>query len=125
MTKNGSGEFVRLAVDGDLALAHGFEERGLGLRRRAVDFVGQDDVGEDGAGLEFEGTRALVVHVRAGDVRRQEVRVNWIRRKERSSAFAKERAVRVLPVPGTSSKQGRVRGRDARQHRFEERRRRR
>ena len=28
---------------------HGFEERGLGLGRRAVDLVGQDHVGENGA----------------------------------------------------------------------------
>ena len=32
---------------GDLVLLHGLQERGLGLGRRAVDLVGQDDVGED------------------------------------------------------------------------------
>ncbi len=37
------------AVDRDLILLHRLEQRGLRLRRRAVDLVGEDDVGEDRA----------------------------------------------------------------------------
>ena len=47
--EEGVGEGVGFLADGDLALLHGFEERGLDLRGGAVDFVGEDDVGEDGA----------------------------------------------------------------------------
>ena len=42
------------AADGDLALLHRFEQGGLRLGRRAVDLVGQDDVGEDRAVQELE-----------------------------------------------------------------------
>ena len=57
-TKNGSGSAMPLAADGDLLLLHRFEQRGLRLRRRAVDFVGQDDVGEDRPRQEPELARA-------------------------------------------------------------------
>src|SRR3712207_7824265 len=50
-----------------------FEEGRLGLRRRAVDLVGEDDVGEDGAGLELEGAGVLVVDGEADHVRGHQV----------------------------------------------------
>ena len=46
------GQLVGLALHGDAVLLHRFEQRRLRLRRRAVDFVGQHDVGEDRAGRE-------------------------------------------------------------------------
>ena len=45
---------MRVIVDGDLRFVHRFEQRGLRLRRGAIDFVGQHDVGEHRPGLEFE-----------------------------------------------------------------------
>jgi hypothetical protein len=56
--------------DGDLALFHGFEEGGLDFGGRAVDLVGEDEVVEDGAGLEAELTFAFgcVVDLRSDDV---------------------------------------------------------
>ena len=42
-------QHVRRAVDRDLPLGHDLEEGRLGLRRRAVDLVGEEDVGEDRA----------------------------------------------------------------------------
>jgi limonene-1,2-epoxide hydrolase len=48
-TKNGLVEVVALAADGDLVLLHRLEQGGLGLGRRAVDLVGEDDVREDRA----------------------------------------------------------------------------
>jgi hypothetical protein len=51
---------------------HRLEQRGLGLRRRAVDFVGEDDLREDGAGLEGElaaaGFGVFLDDLGAGDV---------------------------------------------------------
>ena len=38
-----------LVADGDLVFLHRFQQRALHLGRRAVDFVGQDEVGEDRA----------------------------------------------------------------------------
>ena len=66
-------QLVRVAVDGDAALLHALEEAGLGLRRGAVDLVDEDDVREDGPGMELEARLALVEDVRADDVRGQEV----------------------------------------------------
>ena len=43
-----------MRVDGDLALLHRLEQRGLRLGRRPVDLVGEDDVGEHAAGAELE-----------------------------------------------------------------------
>ena len=40
-------QVVGLLADGDLAFLHGLQQGGLRLGRRAVDLVGQEDVGED------------------------------------------------------------------------------
>jgi hypothetical protein len=65
------GQRVVLAPDGDLVLLHRLEQRGLGLGRRAVDLVGQDDVGEDRARTNLNSRRpvaGLLEHLGAGDV---------------------------------------------------------
>jgi hypothetical protein len=64
---------VRERVDGHVALLHALEQAGLGLRRRAVDLVDEDDVGEDRARAELEALLALVEHVDADDVGREQV----------------------------------------------------
>lgn len=62
------------ALDGDLALAHGFEEGGLGAWGGAVDFIGEEDVGEDGALVEFEFLGFRVEDGDAEDVGWEQVR---------------------------------------------------
>ena len=52
------GERVGLVADGDLPLLHRLEQRALHLGRRAVDLVGEHEVGEDGAELGGELARA-------------------------------------------------------------------
>src|SRR5205823_885298 len=68
---------VLLARYSDLPLLHSFEKGRLRLRRGAVDLVGQDEVGEDGAGLELETPRpgGVIIDddVAAGDIRGHEV----------------------------------------------------
>jgi hypothetical protein len=49
------GQWARDTVDGDLALLHGFEQGRLGLGRRAVDFVGEQELREHGALEKIEG----------------------------------------------------------------------
>ena len=59
-----------------LVLLHRFEQRGLGLGRRAVDLVGEDHVGEDRPLDELHPPSAvagLLEDLRPGDVRRHEV----------------------------------------------------
>ena len=58
---------MRDAVRRDRALLHRLEQGRLGLRRRAVDFVGEHQVGEDRARPEPELVRAGQ-HRDAGDV---------------------------------------------------------
>ena len=70
-TMNGSGSGRRDAVDAHLALLHRFEQRGLRLRRRAVDLVGEQQVGEHRTRAERELARPQ--RHRAGEVRRQHV----------------------------------------------------
>ena len=65
------------AVDGDLILLHGLEQRRLRLRRRPVDLVGEDDVREDGALDEPDDAlprgAILFDHLGAEDVGRHQV----------------------------------------------------
>ena len=68
------GHRVGRAVDRRLALLHALEQGRLGLRRRPVDLVGEDDLGHDRAGPELELLVLLVVDREAGHVRRQQVR---------------------------------------------------
>jgi len=62
---------ARHAAHRDLVLLHRFQQGGLDLGRRAVDFVGEDDFVEQRAFDEFE--LALVINVGAGEVARQQV----------------------------------------------------
>jgi len=57
----GVREFVGGVADGDLAFGHGFEEGALNLCGGAVDFVGEDEVGEEGPlfGGELAGARVV------------------------------------------------------------------
>ena len=71
--EEGSGEGAGNVVYGELAFAHGLEEGGLGTGGSAVNFVGEEDVGEDGAGAELEGGGLLVKEVDAGDIGGHEV----------------------------------------------------
>ena len=64
---------VRDTVDGRLPLLHALEQRRLGLRRGAVDLVGEDDLGHDRSRPELELLRLLVEDREAGDVGRQQV----------------------------------------------------
>ena len=74
---NGTGQIVARAGNGHALFLHGFEQRRLRLGRRAVDFVGQQQVGENRPAMEPEGAFAgdgiLLQNVRAGDVRRHQV----------------------------------------------------
>ena len=59
---------MRLAVDGYLTLFHRFEQRGLSFGRRAIDLIGQQQVGEDRPVAQRERRSRHVENVCAGDV---------------------------------------------------------
>ena len=64
------------ATDRDAVLLHRFQQRRLRFRRRSIDFVGEQDLREDRAGLERESPMALVLgdDVGAENIRRHQVR---------------------------------------------------
>ena len=62
------------AVHRDLTLLHCFQQARLGARGGSVDFVGEDDIGEQGTFTELEVACFLIVKVDAGQVGRQQVR---------------------------------------------------
>jgi len=64
----------RFAVDGDLRFVHGFEKGGLRARRGAVDFVGEDHVGEDRAGTKFKIARLGIVDADTENIAGEQVR---------------------------------------------------
>jgi len=64
---------IGLVVDGDLGFAHRFEEAALSLWRGAVDFVGQDDVGKQGARHELKRLFLAIEHGNADDIGGQQV----------------------------------------------------
>ena len=45
---------MSFSIHGDLRFVHGFKKRGLCARRGAVDFVGEDHVGENRPGAKFK-----------------------------------------------------------------------
>src|SRR5690242_5197591 len=65
---------MRLAVDCDLAFLHCLQERGLCLRRSAVDFVGEQYICKDGPSPKIEVGGRNVEDVRAGYVGGHQVR---------------------------------------------------
>src|SRR3989449_87293 len=67
-------ERERFALQRRLPFLHRLEERGLGLRRGAVDLVREEDVREDRAPSEDEVAGLAVEHVGPRDVRGQQVR---------------------------------------------------
>ena len=66
-------ERPRLAVHGDLAVVHRFEQGALGAGRGAVDLVGQHDLGEERAGLEDELPARLMKDAGADQVAGEQV----------------------------------------------------
>ena len=66
-------EIVACAIDGGLALGHGFEQGGLGARGGAVDFIREQDVGEDRSGTKAELLVGRVEHGDAENVGGQQV----------------------------------------------------
>ncbi len=57
-----------LLADCHLALLHGFEQRALHLGRRAVDFIGEDEVREDRPLLCLERTLLLIINHRTHEI---------------------------------------------------------
>ena len=89
-------------------LLHRFEQRRLGLGRGAVDFVGQDQVGEDRPALELElAPAAGRFHddVRAEDVGRHQVGRELDAAEREVEHFAERAHQQGLAQPGHAFEQ--------------------
>ncbi|MNN59660.1 hypothetical protein D3C81_1747920 [compost metagenome] len=91
--------------EGDLAFLHGFEQRGLGFRRGAVDFVGQQQVGENRAFAQLELLGLQVVHRMTGDVAGHQVRGELDAREFTAEAAGEGANQQGLAQPGHTFKQ--------------------
>ena len=67
------GQLPGASAHGHLMLFHRFEQSRLGLRRGAVDLIGDEDVREHRAGTEREVRVGRVVDQRPGDIAGHEV----------------------------------------------------
>ncbi len=61
-------------ADRDLFFLHSFEESGLNFSGCSVDFVGEDEGGEDGSFFSVEGTIILAISHGADDISGEEIR---------------------------------------------------
>src|SRR5207237_5519728 len=66
-------EDVRCAADSYLLLLHRLEQRGLDFCRCAIDFIGENDVGEYRPLLYRESSVRLVVDLSPDDIRWQQI----------------------------------------------------
>jgi hypothetical protein len=71
--EEGVGQHPRLSLGGDLMLFHGLEQRALRLWRGAIDLVGENDLGEDRAGVKLERSAVPVENRNAEDIGRQKI----------------------------------------------------
>ena len=107
-TKNGLVSDVPCLADRHLPFLHRFQQGRLRFRRRAVDFVGQDDVVKqrplDEAELAFAGLAILLQHVGPGDVGGHQVGGELDAARRSSTAHrASVLIISVLASPGTPS----------------------
>jgi hypothetical protein len=103
ITRNGSRHPVGLAGDRHLPLLHHLEQRALHLGRRAVDLVGEQQVGEHRAERGGEVAGLLVVDARADQVGRHQVGRELDALERAGSCGASVFTVSVLASPGTPS----------------------
>ena len=71
--EEGVRQLEGLVADGHLMFLHGFEQGALNLGGRTVDFIGQDEIGEDGATASHELFVFLAVDQGTDQVGRQQV----------------------------------------------------
>ena len=89
-----------LPLDGDLAVAHRFQQGTLGPRGRPVDLVGQDHIGEDRTRLEDEIARGRVIDARTQDVGREQVGSELETPERTIDAGGEGAGQQGLPTPG-------------------------
>ena len=109
-------QFTRFPVDGHLSLFHAFQQAGLSPGRSPVDLVRQKDVGENRPLLEFEFIGLPIVHVQAGDIRRQHIRRELYPPEGQAQAGSQSPGQPGLPRAGHILQEHMTVGQHGRQH---------
>jgi len=114
---------VLRAADGDVLLLHRLEQRGLRLRRGAVDFIRQEQVRKHRPRLEAERFLPVLIlgdDVCADDVRRHQVRRELDARELEIHRLPKRAHQHRLASPGTPVEQHMPAGEERDQHAFDD-----
>jgi hypothetical protein len=114
--EEGLSKRVGAAGDGDFVFLHRLEHRGLRFGGGAVDFVGEDDVREDGALGEFEGAFAageFLQNVGAGDVHGHQIGRELDAAEAQRHRFGEARDEQRLGEAGHAHEQGVTTGEEA------------
>src|SRR5262249_14102027 len=89
-----------LPFNRDLALLHCLEQRRLSLGRRAIDLIGEQELGKNWTAAELELSLALIVQEAAGDVARKQVRRELDPLEGKIECLAEEARNQCLGQPG-------------------------
>ena len=111
--------FVRHAADRHLTLAHDLEQRGLHLRGRPVDLVGEDEVREHRAELDVERLGRWTVDAGADDVGRDEVGRELDARERAAEDLRQRRHGQRLAETGNAFEEAMAAGEQADEHPLE------
>ncbi len=117
--REGPREPVGLALDRDLPLLHGLQERGLRLRGRPVDLVGEQQVRVDRALAVDELAGLLVVEEGAGDVGGEQVGGELEAPEVEPEALGEAPRGEGLAEAGEVFEEDVAPGEDAREHQFQ------
>ena len=122
--EKGSGQQVGAATGADVPLLHGFEHRGLRLRRRPVDFVRQNQVGEDRTGQEaigpLPGLRVFLDDLGTGDVAGHQVGCELDAFEGQMQRLGQRADQQGFCQPGHAFEQGVTSGEHRHQHLFDD-----
>ena len=94
---------MAIGIDRDLTFVHGLKQCRLGLGRGAIDFVGQQNIGEHRAALEFKFLLGGGINRDANNVRGQHVAGELHPLKAATERPRQRLCQVVLPTPGTPS----------------------
>ena len=111
-------ELVGLGADGHRLLLHRLQQRRLGLGRRPIDLVGEDDLSEDRPTAELELPPAIRLDHdrRAGDVGRHQIRRELDARERQVQRLGQRADQQSLAQAGHTLQQRVAAAEQARQH---------
>jgi hypothetical protein len=106
-----------------MVFLHRFEQRGLGLRRRAIDFIGEHEIRKHRTWFESERLLSLLIlhdDVRADDVGRHQVGCELNAGELEVHRFAQRSHEHGFAEPGHAFEQNVAAGKEGDEHAFDD-----